>query len=182
MRSFRSCPAVRRPGRSVYNSGSVSAWWIFAVLALSERFRFRRHIRQRSGRLWRRMERRKTKISQKKSIKTWYPSQKEKSRQKKMPTWNFRFSRPAIFVFPNLKMKKIGAIARVCVCEAQISNLGIKPISASVLPSSRLRFGNKIIPAGRCHCRCIRSLSFRDRSPCKHNQGDRPMPIPAPPL
>jgi hypothetical protein len=33
------------------DSGSVSAWWIFAALALSERFRFRRHIRQRSGRV-----------------------------------------------------------------------------------------------------------------------------------
>jgi hypothetical protein len=74
-----------------------AASWIFAALALSERFRFRRHIRQRSGRRWRRMERRKTKISQKKSIKTWYPSPKEKSRQKTKPTWNFRFSRPAIF-------------------------------------------------------------------------------------
>lgn len=72
----------------------------------------------------RQMERREAKISPKKSIKTWYPSPKEKSHQKTKPTWNFRFSRPAIFVILNLKMKKNRCTSRVCVCEAQISDLG----------------------------------------------------------
>ena len=86
------------------------------------------------------------------------------------------------FIFQILKMKKSGAIVRVCVCEAHLSNLGIKPISASVLPSSRLRFDSIAIPTGRCHCLCSRNLSFQGRIHDKRNQGGRQMPIPAPPL